>query len=272
MPDLPSKYSEWELLQAAVMRIQNKEVQQYFKDAPDNDLNSTRSTLKFICTIKDRDSAPIVLVRMFFFWIVTSRLHAIAPEIYGIPVPEYHESVKFFPQVRLHFKQKYPEPNKRALTAEISFRIMAKASSITQSEVERLARDIRREFGGATPHQWHKGKKLVSYYDEANGYRLKVLGQNENDAREVITKIMKINGDDPVWGKAGLNEALDEAAKYPTSTSTVNILNKLYKLPQRRRKDVVEITHAELTMWPASPVLLYDRQNKRVGAVLYEQD
>ena len=269
MPDNP-RFSEWELLQSGIIRIHNQEVREYFRDAPDDDLNSPRSTLKIISIVNDRDSALITLLKMFFFWILTKKLHPISPEIYGVPVQEHHESFSFMPQVIIHFQQAYAPTGKRKLTGRVSFRLMKKASEVTQSEVERLAKDIRSEFGGKTAYKWHKGKSSMTYYDKPNGYWLDILCNSKSSAQELVTKLLAINNDTPNWGKSDFKEAVDASKKYPTNTGTTIVLGKSHSNPERRREGDVEITYSELDIWPAAPITLYDRTRKRVGAVLYE--
>ena len=209
---------------------------------------------------------------MFTFWVVCGRLHALIPEVYGLPVASFQEAYAFYPQVKLHFQQRYPPTGSAPLTGQISFRLMDLTSEqVTQTKVNQLARDIQIEFGGSTPYKWQKGRVLIAYTDRKKGYALQILCRSRSEGEEVIRKVLSINGDTAVWTNAKISEAITPNDKYPLTPERQTILGKSYREPERRRTEYVEIQYAELHLWPKpQPIILYDRTLTKVGAVIYE--
>ncbi len=196
---LPQSFSEFEHLQSVVRKIHNRSVQQYFRNQDDNDISTPKASLKHACLIKDDDTQAIMLQRQWLFEITAGNAQSLAPEIYGIPVAEYQRDVKFRPQVKLYFKQSRSEltPEESGLRqgeGQITFRLMDETSeTISRAKAERLARDIKREFG--TPlERWEKGRFKCTYQDAVRGYDLRLLVKNRTEGERLVRKVLGVQG------------------------------------------------------------------------------
>lgn len=191
---LPS--DEWEHLQRLIRLDHNKAVNQYFKNQPDNDISTRKSSLKHGCKIKDEDTAVMTLLRMWLFEITVGRAQSIQTPIYGIPVQELQRDVKFKPQVRLYFKEPFDKDvHNNGITqvrGEITFRLINETSeTISRTKAEKLARDIKREF--ATPiFTWEKGWFKATYLDSNKGYDLRLFVKSRTEGERVIKQVLKI--------------------------------------------------------------------------------
>ena len=115
---------------------------------------------------------------------------------YGVPSEQFQEAVEGRPQVFFYFSQdeaSVPEGQGR-VTAEYSFRLMNETSAtITPSKALTLARSIKEHFiAGNKGIVFTKGKTIYKYYDEPKGYRLRLYGNNEGGAEDLIHKILAV--------------------------------------------------------------------------------
>ena len=71
---MPAPGNEWEFLQSVLMRLYNRVVRDDFRDGiPDDTISTPESALRYACLIKDNDTAPMALCRMFLYFLVRGR-------------------------------------------------------------------------------------------------------------------------------------------------------------------------------------------------------
>lgn len=193
---LPEGFDEWEHLQDMVRRDHNKAVKAYFKNQPDDDISKPKAALKQACVIKDGDTATMTMMRLWLFEITVGHAQSLQAPIYGIPVQELQRNVKYKPQVKLFFREKLDKNTDNSrntlATGEITFRLMDESSeSINRTKVEKLATNIKREFG--TPiFTWEKGWYKATYLDSVHGYDLRLLVKSKAEAIRIIKQVLQI--------------------------------------------------------------------------------
>jgi hypothetical protein len=196
---LPEGHSHWEHLQSVLMFTYNRLVRREFRDVGDEnwdpDISTSRSSLRVACTIDENDSAIMVLIRMFLFYVVLRQASDLHPPLYTTPTDLYQSIFKFHPQVSLYFREDLEdvEEGYKPIDAVISFRLMNETSqSLSPANAETLARRLYSIFGGATPYRWRKGRTKLMYKDVDRGYDLKVHAFSEAEGREVISKVLSV--------------------------------------------------------------------------------
>ncbi|MDJ0797887.1 MAG: hypothetical protein QNJ51_13905 [Calothrix sp. MO_167.B12] len=239
-----------ELIQSFCLRYVNKLVRQHFKDienlAISDNLNLTnaRQISRQVCFHKDNDPITVTTSRLILFSLIMGNFQLAGSNevIYGLPALEFHETVKFQPQVVLWFRESTKNANARdsyPARARVSFRL--KDENLTESEAKVLAKKIKSVF--ATPIiKFRKGRKKISYIDKPKGYQFILTVDNESDAREIIQKTMSLQNDNPDWS----NLTDSESNRNWSATQTKTILSKKVTMPKRRPIATVEFHHAEL--------------------------
>lgn len=247
---LPEGTSEWEHLQDMVRRDHNKAVLAYYSKQPDNDISTPKSALKHACLIKDDDTATMTLMRMWLFEITVGRAQSLQAPVYGIPVQELQRDVKYKPQVKLYFKEKFDSSandNRTSLSrAEITFRLMDESSeTITRTKAEQLAKNIKREFG--TPiFLWEKGWYKATYLDVIRGYDLRLLVKSKLEAIRIVKQVLQIQGH--TYNNDYL-QYVDHDRTYSLNPGTHRVYgNTVKKIIQRPRVDV-RFKYAQLLIW-----------------------
>lgn len=248
---LPSNFSEFEHLQSVVRRIHNRAVQQFFKNQSNLDISTPKASLKHACLIKDDDTQALMLQRQWLFEVTAGHAQSFSPETYSIPVEDYQRNITFRPQIKLYFKQPRieidaPEVGLRQVKGEITFRLVDKTSAtITRTDAERLARDIKREFG--TPLQrWEKGKYKVTYKDVDRGYDLRLLVRSQNAGEQLVRKILAIQNHsyEPEYF-----QFVDNNLTVTTNPGTHRVYGKTVKKHIRRPQVSVQFLSAQLLIW-----------------------
>lgn len=250
---LPENFDEWEHLQSTLMRVHNRLVREEFSDTGGDDWNpeitTSRGSLRVASTLKDSDTATMTLIRLMFYYVVLKKAKDLQVPIYGLPIETYHDSVKFKPQVTLLFYETpddAQENNRVPLRAHVSFRLIGEtATTMTQTEVDRLADKIYREFATGAPFKFKKGPIKVSYYDFEKGYRLILAVYSESEARDAITAVLRVNDDTLNWDYLTNSES---GKNYLAYAGTQVILGKSYKKPQQRPVGWVHFRRAELKL------------------------
>lgn len=183
-------------LQRKLMRAKdigfNSEVYRWFKDA---DHVPSRLVLRDSLLIQAKESRTSAMFKITYFREFVQQCH-LKPDIYGIPVTTYHESVAFHPQIELYFSQdlhSIPE-GKGVIDATINFRLMHETSeTINRNKVRPIAISIAKTFmvsgQGIT---FAKGKNIVSYIDPTNGYHLQIYASSKSEGIKVIRDVLSI--------------------------------------------------------------------------------
>lgn len=192
---LPPGFREWEHLQDMIRRYHNQQVSQYFKNQNNDDISTPKAALKHACRIKDDDTVEMTQMRLWLFEVTCGHAASLQTPIYGIPVQELQRNVAFKPQVKLYFKERFDSDSgerTEAATGEITFRLMNKTSeTISRSDAENLATDIKREFANPI-FIWEKGWYTSTYKDTERGYNFKLFCKSKAEGVRVVKQILQI--------------------------------------------------------------------------------
>jgi hypothetical protein len=252
----------------------NKEVKRWFRDMGDTeepDFTTPRGAVMAACLIAAGDSQNMVLIKMETFRRVVQRTH-LRPHVYGIPTQEFQNKVKFQPQIILFFRQdaRRTYDGKHQVEGRIGFRLADETyKTINNAKILVLANAVKREFMTGNGYVWSKGRKMAAYQDWDSGYRLKLLYYSETEVKDLIRKVLSIQGDTMQGKYLNLGKNDDELSAFPGIPETETILGKTEKLPQRRPVIDVRFTHAELHIWGrVEPVILCDRTYRYVNPIV----
>lgn len=172
------------------------------------------------------------------------------------------------PQVVLWFIEppQDVEPGYEPIWGRISFRLMdisdgvhGDKPKITEMDVERLANQIKSLFFSPTRYIWKKGKEMYVYRDYKNGYDFRVLCRNISDGRELVQKVLMIQGH-TYEGKLGTQSLPDDpTSAYPTIPQKISLFGEERTQDRKRPIADVRFTHAELLLSTLSmPIILID--------------
>ncbi|MGB3208245.1 MAG: hypothetical protein WBB28_24945 [Crinalium sp.] len=255
---LPNAFSPVEHLQDVIRLTMNRAVKLEFSEFGDNwepDIKGTsyvdadgnpdtvrfnRAHLRIACMHTEQDSLVLTLVRLFLFFFVLRAGKDLEQAIYGIPVTDFQSQFKFNPQIQLHFQESDASAitnNRKPTRAQITIRF--RDTSISKAEVKALALKIKTIF--ATPRLvYKKGRKRFSYIDTFKGYNIKVFGDAVADVKDLVEKILQVQGDTPDW--ENLNTSTSEknfsTPKYET------FAGRNIKLPIQRPLGDVKFAYA----------------------------
>lgn len=168
---------------------------------------------------------------------------------YGIPVTTFQDTYRFHPQIKLMFYQTKAETknNNPPVYAEITYRLMEEtAETFTTANASTRAQAIKRLFVDPGLFVWKKGKKVVSYRDEKNGYKFKLLVRSKEEGKRIITQVMAIENKIPDWKFLSHTESDATFSEIPESKS---ILGKQRRMPRRRPLEDVKFRYAELHLF-----------------------
>ena len=196
---LPENFSHWQHLKDMLRLNHNKLVAHYFRDLGPEwkpDISTNRGALRTASTIDDNDTSVMTLIRLYLFHEILGYSKSRLGVFYGIPSENFQESVQGVPQVFMYFSQDNASvPDGTPIVdAEYSFRLMDETSaSMTQVKALSLAKKIKQEFVSENKGiVFTKGKIIYKYYDEDNGYRLRIYGSTESDAIDVIKRMLAV--------------------------------------------------------------------------------
>lgn len=265
---LPEGFSEWEHLQSTLMRTHNRLVYNEFSDLGDDawdpDITTPRSSLRTACTLKDNDTSSMALLRLYLFYTVVRGGRDNWPEIYGIPSTEFQEIITFLPQVRLWFSEDYSAvpDGQSPVRAWLSFRVMNETSqTYNESKARTLANKINSEFSVSGGYRWRKGSYLCSYVDHHKGYHTQVLAISEAEGKEVIRKMLSVNGDTLDEEKFSLSTKNKPSVNNPGNHS---VYGKSVRKYRYRPTAYVRFRYAELNLHGLpTPITLVDTTGRR---------
>lgn len=259
--------STWEHLQNVLMQVHNRIVREEFADLDndnDDDILTPRSSLRAACLIRDADSATTSLNRMMLFYVMLRKASDLHPALYTTPVERYQELLRFAPQVTLYFREDIDdvEEGYGPIDAEVSFRIYDKTErTITMADLRTIGQKIRTEFATGSGYRWRKGRYSLSYRDPELGYRLRVRASSESEGREVISKVLDIQGHTINREKLNINQ-LDQAP--PIVPPMHNILGRSRRKFRNRPVGWVRFIYAEAHVWgEQNAITLIDRSGRR---------
>lgn len=288
MPNNNDGYTPWEELQSVLMLMQNRIVREEFSDTstnpnwPNADINGNafdentkqsliavgggRGRLRLASQLTDNDSAIETLLRLFLFYFVLKKGADMQAPIYGIPVTTFHESMKFYPQVRLYFCEdaKDVESGYHAVESELTFRLVTETSeSISKADALSIAHKIQSLFCTSGGFRWKKGREIWTYRDQKKGYNLMIYAWNEAEAKKVIEQILDIRSHAPEWSKY-LEGSEAKGKTFPTIPGTHTIYGKSRRKPRERPIAYVRFRYAELKLHGLpNDIQLVDRTGSR---------
>lgn len=197
---LPQGFQEFEHLQDTYRKTINEIVREEFSDTgwddANPDISTARSSLRWACTHKDSDSGVMTQMRTDLFYMVLRKASDLHPPIYSIPSIDFQETVRFLPQVTLHFTQDMDSvpDDQTPVRAEISYRLMKESSAtMTEAKAKALGNEIKNAFAVSGGYRWRKGHYKVNYIDQSRGYFMKLLAYSEAEGKEVIQKVLSLN-------------------------------------------------------------------------------
>ncbi len=278
MVGLPLDFNDFEHLQDVIRRLHNKEVREAFSDLGGDEwlpnINTPRASLRQACTIYDSDSALIMLLKQQLYFLTLRKAQDYQAPVLGMPKGTLDAIRKYRPQIFLYFKEDSGDvdPEFGPVEGRISFRLMDEDSeSITKTKLQTLANKIKTEFGTSNGYTWKKGKEYYSYTDKAKGYQLQILGFNESEARQLVTKVLDIQSHTFQGKKFRKATNDDPSAAYPTIPPQVSILGELTREPRIRPVATVRFQYAIANVWgKPDPIPLYDRTFTYLNALVTE--
>lgn len=192
--------------------------------------------------------------------------------IYGEPSTEFQVRRKFKPQVELFFKEDEADvvAGYQPVEGKITFRIMGEeTNTISEANLATLGRKVKEVFAANNGYIWRKGKELYSYYDPERGYGLKILARSEQNSKDLIAKVLSIQGHSLVLKNMQLSKNQDELAKFPYEPPKQLIFGELVKVPRYRPNVEVRFQYAAAHIHGLpNAKLLYSRVNKRRQALV----
>jgi hypothetical protein len=268
-------YGSVKYLQKQLQKLHNLQVSRFYRDIqklPIEDKTTTRTEERSLCFIRKGEALQTSIARILLFQL-TAGYFRDSLGVYSEPIYDVQAQRKFRPQLQLFFKQEHDEldDDLMLLTGEIKgIRLMLETSTtLTETKINELAREIKTNFGTPKLYRWHKGKMLASYNDHEKGYKLQLLVYDKTDAKEVITKILAIQDHTPDWKFLNINTNEEPVEAYPITAGSQTILGKTRKKPIKRRSAYVTFRYAALHIWGLpKPIVLYDPSRTQLNAIL----
>lgn len=185
----------------------------------------------------------------------------------------YHPQIKIYFREDTDFKagnnqQKGRGQNRKS--GRQAFRLMNETSeTISKGELTNIARKIKDTFGANGGYVWSKGKELYTYAEWDKGYQLQTLARSKNQAADLVTKVLSLQGHTPQWKYFTRTENSVEFEAYPEIPQKKTMLGEEYELPTVRPLVDVRFIYAEAKIHRlVPPVVLYDRRSKKPGALV----
>lgn len=224
----------FDALKSVFIRVHNPIVRRNFDNRlSDNSITTPAATMKWACLVHETDSATMILLRLFLYYIICQGAANLQAPIYGIPAPDYGDNFKYKPQIKLFFNQKKQDIHKgySAVHGIISFRLPNETSeTLTEAKLKILAERIERLFcPGNKGIAWHKGSIKLSYKDSHAGIDTSILVSDSGSGKTLLTKILEITNQHPRW------ENLTEHRPEKHSQQTSGYKRVLGKSVHRRR-------------------------------------
>lgn len=195
---LPENFGSFEHAERVFRLQHNRQVADYFKDLGNSwepEIDTPRGSLRTACTMLDNDNALTIYIRRTLFSDILGYGRANLATFYGSR-DALDVAVVGHPRVYFYFSQDADAvPNgQQKIDAEYSFRLMDETqSTINVSKARTLATEIKNLFVNARQGIiLTKGKNQYIYYHKERGYRLRVYGNSESDAVDIIQKLLQL--------------------------------------------------------------------------------
>lgn len=273
---LPNNFSPWEHLQNVVRQTHNKVVRDYFSDLGNGDeeweaeITTPRGALRVACTVDDNDTADMTLIRMLLFNFTLGYKDADAVDDNANELTVINRSKK--PTIKIYFTEPKDEVEDgyRRLEGVIGFRIMGGVDAVnSETELRAFATRIRNEFAKPTRFIWRRGKTMYSYSDWDKGYQMQILGREESNIKELISKVLSVQNHTPEWEFLNISNNDQPTQAYPTVPQTTTLLGKTRRVARRRPIGNVRYSFSTIKI-PGLPerIVLHDSTGLKSKALL----
>ena len=194
---------------------------------------NNRQRLLLLCYIFDKEPIQVAQTKVLLF---NNYVKPNVPDgFYGIPSGLFHDSVEFFPQIELLFRetvaQQVKAGRKYPVHSSINIRWRVTESEVAsggfQAMQETMARKIASEFKG---YKLERGVIKASYYDKAKSYHLTYFAKSEASAKDFFTKVLSLQSD----SFESENFTIAERRASFTSDQYKTINAKRVKMPRKR--------------------------------------
>ena len=184
------------------------------------------------------------------------------------------------PKVTLYFLEdssfnKKAPPNKitegaRRQEGIIRFRLMNETTqSFSKANGITLGNKIKEVFGANNGFVWNKGKTLYSYADWSEGYQFQLLCKTKTEAKRIVNAVLSLQNHTPNWENFNTIENDLENIKYSENPGSHVVMGETIPLPKQRPIVDVRFQYAYVKLnGVKEPITLYDRRNKRPGALV----
>ncbi len=275
---LPLDFNDFEHLQSTIIKLHNREVREAFSDLGGDEwlpnINTPRASLRQACTIYDSDYALIMLLKQNLYFLTLRKAKDYQAPFVGMPKGSFDPVIKYKPQIVLYFQEDNGdvEEGYNPVDGRISFRLMNKDSeTITKTDLTTLANKIKTEFVVNNGYTWKQRKEYYNYTDKTKGYQLQILAFSESEAKQLINKVLDIQGhtfQDKKFTKS-VND--NPSSAYPIIPPQQNILGELTREPLRRPVATVRFQYALANLWGKPDLIpLYDRTFTYLNAFVSE--
>lgn len=254
-----------EFFQSFIRKYINKVVRLHFEDikfvGEDNlNINNPREAAKKLCLHKNTDPMILTLGRLLFWWVETKGL--LEEYIYGVPASNFHETVRFLPQIKLFWRestQDAKDNGRYPIRARHTVRF--RGDYATRDDLRLLANKITKIFNSSSTHNFLKGQEKYSYRDKEKGYEFIITASNITEAEKVINALLQIQDDNPL-NKALLTKSTKE--KDWTEVETIRVAGETFTKPKERQIGKVWFTHAEFSIhgMPKDKILVSNLSEK----------
>lgn len=264
---LPPEFNDVEHFQSVVRNYINREILQDFHDLGDETwqphIGTSRASMRVALTHKDEDSLLLTHGRMMLYYMTFGKAAALQAPVYGTPITTFHESVAFYPQIRLYFSEDLDsvESGFDPITSETTFRLMHETgATFTPTKAKEIALKIKALFCASKGFTWKKGREKWVYKDESKGYDFRLLAWDEAEAKKLIEQVLDIQSHNPDWSLLGV---ATKKKHYVTVPGNHTIYGKSRRQPRDRPIGYVRFRYAELKIWGMNDVTLVDRTGFR---------
>jgi hypothetical protein len=266
MPE-PDNFTPTEQFQDINKKIANKIVREYFRDISANDadldLTTSRQALLKACLHKEDDSLILTVARNQLFAQYTTFTRDQFPIVAGSLLDEIDGNITYKPRITLYFKEDDDdvEAGYKPVRMETSWRLVNETSTtITKTELTRIANNIKTQFGSGGGYKFKKGRKTVWYRKPSEGYQFYLAARDLATGKELIRDIVTMNGHTLDTKLLKVSEVDDEADAFPYNPGFQTILGKRKPRPRSRPMTTVRFRSAYATIagWNGT-VPLYSR-------------
>ncbi|MEH2136846.1 hypothetical protein [Nostoc sp.] len=244
---LPDNFDPFEHLQQVYIPQHNAAVRLYFSDLPNDwkpNIATARSSLRTACTMLDGDNQLMMNLRHHLLFdllgygksdliVYNGSRNDILPPVDGHPIVKFYFSQDI---------ESVPHGQNRT-DAEYSFRLMNEtATTFTKANAMTLATKVKQHMIVSNQGiMFTKGKNIYLYRDEMHGYRLKLYGNQEADAIDLITRMLECQ--DLAFDENKLTVSTPKKSNTVTP-ATVEVYGKEVKKNRYRPIDNVRFRYA----------------------------